>query len=363
MAFAGGGIQPGSLAPATGTACRWPARARPARAPPSSTAQRRRAPRRPGAATGRPSRPGRGPGTSGCRPAPACRRCSRRRRPASCSACPSRCRRARDRCRNARPRRGPSAPSTPRECASSTISQAPYCSFSSTSLGRSATSPSIEYRPSTTISARLCRWRCSASSCSSDSRSLWRNAMRRGARQLGADQHAVVRRARRRAMRSSGRHERADGRDVGGVAADERDRAFDAVELRQRRLQLAMQRPLAGDDAARRHGRAEALDRRLRGFRHGGVLVEPQVVVGREVDVAPPVDRGLRPRPRVMAAVEGIGDAEQLADLAMLDDARGVPAGRQSCRTRRRARSGLPSARDVPRTRPRSSEPLHPRQT
>src|SRR5437660_755512 len=70
----------------------------------------------------------------------------------------------------------PSAPRTPRACASSTISHASYFSFRSTSLGRSATSPSIEYSPSTTISARPWGWRLAARIRSSDSRSLWRLA-------------------------------------------------------------------------------------------------------------------------------------------------------------------------------------------
>ena len=96
--------------------------------------------------------------------------------------------------------------------------------------------------------------------------------------------------------------------------------ALDAVEIGERRLELAVQRPLAGDDAARRHGRAEAVDRGLGGFRHRGVLIEAQIVVGGEIDVAPTLDRGLRPCTRVVAPVEGIGDAEQVAQLTMLDD-------------------------------------------
>ena len=44
----------------------------------------------------------------------------------------------------------PRAPSTPAACASSTISRAPCARHSSTTRGRSATSPSIENTPSTT---------------------------------------------------------------------------------------------------------------------------------------------------------------------------------------------------------------------
>ena len=70
----------------------------------------------------------------------------------------------------------PVAPSTPKEWASSTISHALIFLLQIDKPRKSAMSPSMEYRPSTTISARLCRWRCQPSSASSASRSLWRKA-------------------------------------------------------------------------------------------------------------------------------------------------------------------------------------------
>ena len=59
----------------------------------------------------------------------------------------------------------------------------------------------------------------------------------------------------------------ADHRDIRRMAADQGDAVLGAVDARQRVLQLAMDRALAGDRTARRDRGAVAVDRRLRGAR------------------------------------------------------------------------------------------------
>ena len=107
------------------------------------------------------------------------------------------------------------------------------------------------------------------------------------------------------------------------MAADEGDGVLGLVEVGQRGFQLAMQRPLAGDDAARRHRRPMLVDRRLGRGDDVRMPVQTEIVVGGEVDVLPPVDGRQRAAAAVMAAIERVGEVEAVGDGAVLDD-RGV---------------------------------------
>ena len=214
----------------------------------------------------------------------------------------------------------PVSPRTPRAWASSTISHAPYFSLRATRLGRSPISPSMEYRPSATINARLWKRAVLLQQRLECFGIVVLEGVGGGARQPDADDQAVVRQVvvEDEVVR---RHERADRGHVGGVPADEGDRCLDAVEIGQRPLEHAVHRPLAGDDAARRHRCAEAVDGLLGSVHDGGMLIEAQIVVGGEVDVALPGDLGRHATARLVAAIEGVLDIEQPPDLLVLEDA------------------------------------------
>ena len=82
----------------------------------------------------------------------------------------------------------------------------------------------------------------------------------------------------------------AQHRDVRGVPAHEGDRILAAQEPRQGRLQLAVDRPLAGRRPARRDRGAVPHHRHRRRAGDLGVAREAQVVTGRVVDVVPARD-------------------------------------------------------------------------
>ena len=83
-----------------------------------------------------------------------------------------------------------------------------------------------------------------------------------------------------------------DRRDVGRVARDEDDRRGRAEEPGQRALELAMDRLLAGDQAARAGAGAVAIDRVLGRGDDGRVVGHADVVVGAEIGQHAAVDVG-----------------------------------------------------------------------
>ena len=89
-------------------------------------------------------------------------------------------------------------------------------------------------------------------------------------RQL-VDQHQVV------AARECGRHSGVDE-----IAGAEHAGGLGALEPREARLQLAVQRVVAGDEPRSADADAVALDRRDGRGLEGGVLREPEIVVARE---------------------------------------------------------------------------------
>src|ERR1700736_4377631 len=106
-----------------------------------------------------------------------------------------------------------------------------------------------------------------------------------------------------------------DDRNVRRMSADERHTILAAMETRQRLLQLAVKRPLAGYRPACRDRGAVAVDRSLRRLRNPRVPVEADVVVGSEVDVGLVADQGFRAGDAFMDAKERIGDVEKLSGL------------------------------------------------
>ncbi len=110
--------------------------------------------------------------------------------------------------------------------------------------------------------------------------------------------------------------EMADHGDVGRMAADQDDAVLGAVQTGQRPLELAVHRPLARDRAARRDRGAVAVDRRLGRRGDLGMTVEADIVVGGEIDVAAPVDRGFGAGDPLVDAKERVGDAEKIRGLA-----------------------------------------------
>ena len=106
-----------------------------------------------------------------------------------------------------------------------------------------------------------------------------------------------------------------DDSNVRRMSADERDTIVGAMEARQRLLQLAVKRSLAGNRAAGRDCCAVAVDCRLRRLRDARVPVEADVVIGSEVDVGLVADQGFRAGDAFMDAKERIGDVEKLGGL------------------------------------------------
>ena len=101
----------------------------------------------------------------------------------------------------------------------------------------------------------------------------------------------------------------ADDGDVGRMPADEGDAILGAMDARQRRFELAMDRALAGDRAAGGNRGAVAVDRRLRRRGDARIAVQPDVIVGGEIDV------GARSPITVLGAGDALVHAkERIAD-------------------------------------------------
>ena len=155
-------------------------------------------------------------------------------------------------------------------------------------------------------------------------------------------------------MRSSGAHQHADGRDVGGVAADEGKAGVRAVEFGQLPLEVAVHQSLARDQPARRHRRPALVDGSLGRFGDGRLLVEPQIVVGGEVDELAALVPRRGPEPAVVGAIERVLQAEHARDAAMLvHRLEDVQLAEGNCRLVRRRR--LRSADCAERLRKRAS--------
>src|SRR6202011_4955219 len=106
-----------------------------------------------------------------------------------------------------------------------------------------------------------------------------------------------------------------DDRNVRRMSPNERHTILAAMEARQRLLQLAVKRPLAGYRPACRDRGAVAVDRSLRRLRNPRVPIEADVVVGREVNVGLGADQGFRTGDAFMDAKERIGDVEKFGGL------------------------------------------------
>ena len=105
-----------------------------------------------------------------------------------------------------------------------------------------------------------------------------------GAREPGAAEDAVVRQGvvDDQVLRAE---QMAEHRDVRGVPAHQDDRVLAAQEPRQGGFQLAVDRPLAGRDPARRGRGPVANGRVRRGTGHFRVARESQIVLRREIEV------------------------------------------------------------------------------
>ena len=137
------------------------------------------------------------------------------------------------------------------------------------------------------------------------------------ARQLGPHDRAVVHQL---VLHDEvlGRHQHADGRNVGGVTADEGEAGIRAVEVGQLPLELAVHHSLTRDQPARRHRRAALVDGRLGRLGDGRLLVEPQIVVGGEVDELPAFVHRRGSEPAVMGAIERVLEPEHVGHAAVL---------------------------------------------
>ncbi|MCY1439040.1 hypothetical protein D9M71_552590 [compost metagenome] len=151
----------------------------------------------------------------------------------------------------------------------------------------------------------------------------------------------------------------ADGGDVGGMPTDEGHGVIHLVQPGQFGFQLAMDRPVAGHQAAGRYRRAVVIDGRLGRLGDHRMPGIPQVVVAGEVDEALTPDRGFGARQAFVQLEERIGQAKarravmhdpQLLVTGMLVEAvellRHRPGIAADVRQRRRWRAvaGLPQA-------------------
>ena len=106
--------------------------------------------------------------------------------------------------------------------------------------------------------------------------------------------------------------QRADGRDVGGMAADEGQRKRPVHSARGERLSSAwMDRALARDDAARRGRRAVTVDGGMRGGSHRFALVEAEIVVGGKIGEPPTGDDRRRAAFRLVFEKVGIAQSNR----------------------------------------------------
>ena len=106
-----------------------------------------------------------------------------------------------------------------------------------------------------------------------------------GSRKLGPGDDAVM---AQRIVEDhvAGFQQGADRGDVGGVAAHHHDAGFGLVMVGQRLFEADMAWALAGDDPARGGRGAELVDGPARRLADVGMSVEPEIIVGREIDEA-----------------------------------------------------------------------------
>src|SRR5438046_600654 len=107
----------------------------------------------------------------------------------------------------------------------------------------------------------------------------------------------------------------ADDGHIGRMAADQHDAVLGAMNPRQRLLQFAVDRALPRYHAAGRYRGAVAIDRRLRGFGDPRIAVQPDVVVGREIDVGAVADLRFGAGDPLVYAKEWIGNIEIIRRL------------------------------------------------
>ena len=130
-----------------------------------------------------------------------------------------------------------------------------------------------------------------------------------GAGKLDAFENAVVDQA---VMDDQvlGAEQRGDGRHVGGMAADEGDAVLDFVEAGNGFFELALDRPLAGDQTAGRSRGAVAVDGFLGGPVDARVSRQPEVVVAGKVDIGFAADHRRGVGDAIVRLEEGILDAQ-----------------------------------------------------
>ena len=137
-----------------------------------------------------------------------------------------------------------------------------------------------------------------------------------GTRQGGAEHDRVVSQAvvDHQILRTE---QRSNGRHVCAVAADVDDRVLLLVVIRQGALELAMQRPLPGDEPAGGAGRAIIGNGGAGGRMDLGMAVQSEIVVGREVAVDASADAGPGAGACLVNAEERVGQADMLGRRAL----------------------------------------------
>jgi len=118
----------------------------------------------------------------------------------------------------------------------------------------------------------------------------------------------------------------ADHGHVRRMTANQRDAVLGTVNPRQRAFQFTMNRPLAGNRAARRDRGAVAVDCRFRGVGDAGIAVKSDIIVRGEIEVGAVADQRFGAGDALVHAKERIADAEILRGL--LDQAN-FPIGLQ----------------------------------
>ena len=137
-----------------------------------------------------------------------------------------------------------------------------------------------------------------------------------GSRKLGPGDDAVM---AQRIVEDhvAGFQQGADRGDVGGVAAHHHDAGFGLVMVGQRLFEADMAWALAGDDPARGGRGAELVDGPARRLADVGMSVEPEIIVGREIDEALAGDARRGARPGLVDPEERIAEADQVGGRAL----------------------------------------------
>src|SRR6516225_10227250 len=107
-----------------------------------------------------------------------------------------------------------------------------------------------------------------------------------------------------------------DHGDIRRMAADQNDTILAAMDLRQRPLQLAVDRPFTRDRTARRDRSPVTVNRSLRRAGDMRMTIEADVIVRSKVHVSFVADQSFCPGDPLMHPKERIGDAEKIRGFA-----------------------------------------------